>query len=333
MQIGTSIKLFLVEGSPSGLVTAGIGQWTGQAIVVPRTKVADFSSRPEAQRPGVYVLVGPDPDKEDRERVYVGETEQVLDRLKLHVKDKDFWTKACLFTSSDGSLTKAHVKYLESRLIEVAEARGRGMMENGKASGLPALPEAEVSDMEHFLDRILVLLPVLGFDFTRPRAEVLAAEAGPAEPIFTFTAKGATARAREVEGEFIVLKDSRASAKPAKSWDTYQDLHKELLADGVLTKDPHNGDLYVFTKDYPFKSPSAAGAMVSASNVSGRAVWTLEGSSQSYGEWQDAKIAASEPQAPASEAPAAQSTSAPASASSNGQAVVALATPEPTKVG
>lgn len=105
MSNGASIKLFLVEGSTSGLVTAGIGQWTGQAIVVPRTKVAEFSSRPEAMRPGVYVLVGPDPGKEDRERVYIGETEQVLERLKLHVRDrdKDFWTRACVFTSSDGS--------------------------------------------------------------------------------------------------------------------------------------------------------------------------------------------------------------------------------------
>lgn len=327
MLSGTTIKLFLVEGSPSGLVTAGIGQWTGQAIVVPRTKVADFSSRPEAKRPGVYVLVGPDPDKEDRERVYVGETEQVIDRLKLHVKDKDFWTRACLFTSSDGSLTKAHVKYLESRLIEVAKDRGRGAMENGKASALPALPEADVSDMEHFLERILVLLPVLGFDFTRRTAEVLAATADPAEPTFTYSAKGATARAREVDGEFVVLKGSSASARPAKSWDTYRDLHKELLADGVLVQDPANADLYTFTRDYPFKSPSAAGTIVSASTVSGRAVWILEGAEQTYGQWQDAKIAAFEAQAPAAEAALASAV-----VTSNGPALAAPAIPEPSHV-
>ena len=298
MHIGTSIKLFLTEGSPSGLVTAGIGQWTGQAIVIPRAKMASFSARPDAQRPGVYVLVGPDPGKDDRERVYIGEGELVLDRLKAHDREKDFWTKACAFTSSDESLTKAHVKYLESRLIEIAEDRGRAALENGKASGLPALPEADVSDMEQFLERVLVLLPVLGFDFTRPRAEILAASADTTAPTFTYTVKGATARAREVDGEFVVLKDSQASAKPAKSWDTYQDLHKTLMEDDVLVLDPQNAELYVFSKDYPFKSTSAAGSIVSASNVSGRGVWKLDGSDQTYGDWQDAKIEASEVHAP-----------------------------------
>ncbi|MEM6673467.1 MAG: GIY-YIG nuclease family protein [Planctomycetota bacterium] len=294
MQIGTSIKLFLVEGSPSGLVTAGIGQWTGQATVIPRAKMASFSARDEALRPGVYVLVGPDPGKDDHERVYVGEAEQVLDRLKMHVREKDFWTKACVFTSSDGSLTKAHAKFLESRLIQVAEDRGRATMENGKASALPARPEADVSDMEHFLDRVLVLLPVLGFDFARPRAEVLAAEAGSSEPTFEYTVKGATARAREVDGEFIVLKGSSASAKPAKSWDTYRNLHRELVDDGVLTLDPQNNELYTFTQDYPFKSPSAAGTVVGASTVSGRSAWKLSSTGESYGDWQDARINSSE---------------------------------------
>ena len=240
MPSGTNIRLFLVEGSPSGLVTAGIGQWTGQAVVVPRAKMDGFSARPDAQRPGVYLLVGPDPEKEDRERVYVGEAEQVLDRLKNHVREKEFWTKACVFTSSDSSLTKAHVKYLESRLIQVGQENGRAAMENARSSELPALPEADVSDMEQFLERVLVLLPVLGFDFTRPRAEILAASADTTAPTFAYTVKGATARAREVDGEFVVLKDSQASAKPAKSWDTYQDLHKTLTKDKVLVLDPQN---------------------------------------------------------------------------------------------
>ncbi|MEM9405156.1 MAG: GIY-YIG nuclease family protein [Acidobacteriota bacterium] len=305
MPSGTSINLFLVEGSPTGLVTAGIGQWTGQATVVPKAKVAKFSKRDEAQRPGVYVLVGPDPSREDRERVYVGEGELVLDRLKLHVREKDFWTRACVFTSSDGRLTKAHVKYLESRLIQVAEERGRAAMENGKASTLPALPEADRSDMDHFVERVLVLLPVLGFDFSRPRAEVLAAEADSTHPTFTYAlpSKGATARAREVDGEFIVLKGSTASAKPANSWDTYQDLHKEMLADGVLVQDPDNADLYTFSRDYTFKSPSAAGSIVAASNVSGPAVWCVEGSAQPYRDWQDAKIEQSEAEASPQEQP------------------------------
>lgn len=297
---GTSIKLFLIDGSPSGMITAGIGQWTGQALVVPRARLDGFSRRPEAQRAGVYVLVGPDPEKDDRELVYVGEGEQVLARLKEHVRNKDFWTKACVFTSSDDSLTKAHVKYLESRLIQLGEESKRSRLDNGKASDLPRLPEADVSDMEQFLDCVQILLPVLGVTFTRPRPEALAASVESGRLTFTYTVKGATARAVEADGEFVVLKGSRASAKAAKSWDSYQDLYKQLTTDGDLVPDPDNKDLLVFTKDVAFSSPSAAGTIVSASNVSGRVVWKVEGTGQTYGEWQDARISASEAEAPAS---------------------------------
>lgn len=172
-------------------------------------------------------------------------------------------------------------------------------MENGRASALPALPEADSSDMDHFVERVLVLLPVLGFDFTRLRAEVLAAEADSSDPAFVYTlpTKGATARAREVDGEFIVLKNSTASAKPAPSWNSYKKLLDEMLDDGVLVPDPDNEDLYRFSRDYTFKSPSAAGSIVAASNVSGPVVWCVEGSGQTYRDWQDAKIEASEAEA------------------------------------
>jgi hypothetical protein len=329
MPTGTRIELFLVEGSPSGLVTAGVGQWTGQAIVVPRAKLDSFSARPDAQRPGVYVLAGPDPEKADRERIYVGEGETVLDRLKSHVREKDFWTKACVFTSSDSSLTKAHVKYLESRLIQVGNERGRATMENAKASELPKLPEAHVSDMELFIERALVLLPVLGFDFTRPRAEVVAATTAESAkvPTFVFETKGAKALAREVEGQFVVLKGSTASSKPAESWKTYQEVYAQLKADGVLV--PHASDtkLLLFTDDFPFDSPSAAGSIVSGNNVSGRQAWFVENTEQTYGQWQDAKIAASEAQAPASEVSPAAPASVAASASTSSPAPAPEAAP------
>ncbi len=135
----------------------------------------------------------------------------------------------------------------------------------------------------------------MGFDFTRPRAELLAAGAGPSEPTFEYTVKGATTRARELDGEFVVLKGSTASARPANSWDSYRSLHKELIDDGVLTLDPSNAERYIFGDDYPFKNPSAAGAVVGAVNVSGRAAWRVSGTGETYGEWQDANIEASAP--------------------------------------
>lgn len=51
----------------------------------------------------------------------IGEGDSVVDRIKSHAKDasKDFWTRACLVTSKDMNLTKAHVRYLENRFIDL----------------------------------------------------------------------------------------------------------------------------------------------------------------------------------------------------------------------
>jgi hypothetical protein len=147
--------------------------------------------------------------------------------------------------------------------------------------------------MEQFLAHVEIVLPMLGIYLLRPPPDGRAS-ASPTEPGFTYSVKGVVARAREVDGEFVVLKDSRASAKPARSWDTYQDLRAQLIKDGALIPDPSDGSLLWFMRDVAFSSPSAAGSIVSASNVSGRAVWKVEGSEQTYGEWQDTKIAVSE---------------------------------------
>ncbi len=73
---GRSIRMFLVDGSPTGLIIAEIVNWTGKVIVVPRSALVSFLKRREAQNTGVYILSGPDPDDPFRSRVYVGETEE-----------------------------------------------------------------------------------------------------------------------------------------------------------------------------------------------------------------------------------------------------------------
>jgi len=62
MNQGRSIRLFLVDGSPNGLLTAEIMNWTGHALTGPRTKLTELVQRPECSRTGIYFLVGPDPE-------------------------------------------------------------------------------------------------------------------------------------------------------------------------------------------------------------------------------------------------------------------------------
>nr|WP_250148294.1 GIY-YIG nuclease family protein [Halomonas jincaotanensis] len=176
MSQGRSIRLFLVDGTPNGLLTAEIMNWTGHVLTGPRSKLSELVQRPECGRTGIYFLVGPDPENSLRPLVYIDDSDDVGTRLKQHNRPeavsgsgdgKDFWEKVCLITSKDQNLTKAHVKYLESLLIQNAGQVGRCKLINGTAHDYINLPESDRADMAFFVEQIRTVLPVLGLDFLR----------------------------------------------------------------------------------------------------------------------------------------------------------------------
>lgn len=298
MTQGRSIRLFLVDGSPNGLLTAEIMNWTGHALTGPRTRLAELVKRPECSRTGVYFLVGPDPNNAARPLVYIGESDDVAKRLKQHNQPeekggKDFWERVCLITSKDQNLTKAHVKYLESQLIALATASGRCGLKNGTAHEYTILPEADQADMAFFIEQIRTILPVLGFDFLREAAAKPApVETGitPPSPTFELTLPkyNIKARAQEVDGEFIVLAGSKAREKWVGVKGGYEGLFDQLVTDGIMA--PTKGKHCIFTKDHAFSSPSAAAAVISGRSANGRTSWFVEGGKVTYGEWQAQQV-------------------------------------------
>lgn len=306
MTQGRSIRLFLVDGTPNGLLTAEIMNWTGHVLTGPRSKLAELVQRPECARTGVYFLVGPDPDDSLRTRVYIGESDDVAQRLKTHNRPeeaggKDFWERVCLVTSKDQNLTKAHVKYLESKLIGIAASAGRCVLSNGTAHEYAGLPESDRADMAFFLEQIRTVLPVLGFEFLRELSKPSAPVTGDnlptieRSPLFRreVPKEGGYALAQEVDGEFFVLKDSRARSKWGGAPGGYEALFKQLVADGVLVPDPSG--LLRFVDDYAFKSPSAAAAVVAGRSSNGRTAWLVDGTGQTYAAWQDQQLSTLQP--------------------------------------
>lgn len=162
-----TIKLFLVNGDPKRLRTAELSNWTGKAVAGPRSELESVLAREESQKSGVYFLTGNVPES-GKGAVYIGEAECVRDRLKSHL-DKDFWNQVVFFTSKDENLTKAHIRYLEGRLIEQARHAARTIVQNGQSSGA-RLPESDREDMEIFLEKIQQLLPMLSVEVLVPVA-------------------------------------------------------------------------------------------------------------------------------------------------------------------
>jgi len=299
MTQGRSIRLFLVDGSPNGLLTAEIMNWTGHALTGPRTHLSELVKRPECSRTGIYFLVGPDPDNTARPLVYIGESDDVAKRLKQHNQPeekggKDFWERVCLITSKDQNLTKAHVKYLESQLIALATASGRCGLKNGTAHEYINLPEADQADMAFFIEQIRTILPVLGFDFLREAAAkpdpTETTSTTPPSPTFELTLPrhNINAQAQEVGSDFIVLAGSQARTEWVGTDGGYKGLYDQLITDGVLVEG--EGKFCTFTKDHAFSSPSAAAAVVSGRSTNGRISWFVESSKTTYGEWQAQQV-------------------------------------------
>lgn len=265
-----SLRIFVADGDPDGLRIVDKSNWIGKALLFPRALLPQVKARPELAQTGVYLLLGPRPDGEG-DMVYVGEGDPILPRLQDHQAKKDFWTRAIGFTTTTaGQLNKAHVQFLESRLIALARAAKRMPLDNANQPAEPSLSEADRADMEVFLGHMLGMLPVLGVHAFEQAPKAPAAKAG---PVLTCKGKGVQATGYESSQGFVVRAGSQAAATVTPSFAKLagpSELRADLIKNGVLTVE---GDALKFTQDYVFSAPSAASDIVLGGCTNGRLSW------------------------------------------------------------
>ena len=144
MAYGKSIELFLVNGTADSLTIAELSNWNGKAIKIPRIEVSSCY-REDITQAGVYFLFCKEDDGTDS--VYIGEAENVKERLLQHLRDyqaekeKYYWTTAVIFIGRD--LNKALIRYLENRFVDIVVGKS--------ANGLTSWKNADgitLKDME-----------------------------------------------------------------------------------------------------------------------------------------------------------------------------------------
>jgi len=270
-----TIKIFLIDGEPNGLKTAELSNWIGQAIVIPRNRLKEIRKRLEWNRPAVYFLLGKETEESILPTAYIGEAENLLSRLLEHEGTKDFWQIATAFISKDNALSKAHVKWLESKCVSVAQQVKRYALTNSSSPSAPNLSESDVADMEEFLTNLKLLLSSLGYPILK---DIISVETSDKEnPIFYCTGKGAEAMGRLTDEGFIIYKDSTASKKPSEAVAKKNErTFEKLLKDGYIEE--QSDDLYKFIKDYICNSPSMASDLILGNSTNGWDKWkTKEG--------------------------------------------------------
>lgn len=265
----------MIDGTAYGPRISEIGNWVGKAVYSLRANINSIINRPEFNNPGIYCLKGDPTEEAFDEKIYIGEAENIRTRIKQHLSDpnKDF-KELLFFISKDELLTKTQIKYLESRMVELAINAKTAQIENGNLPSLPTLHEADISDMEYFLEQIKLILPVMGFNFMISSTvvkNIYQAENKEKNIEYYIKTKSFFAKMIETNQGYIIEKGSEAKKTLSKSCtDTYRKMRRKLLETEILIEFK---DKLIFNEDTVFNSPSAASNMVLGRNSNGFTEW------------------------------------------------------------
>jgi hypothetical protein len=280
---GKSINLFLMDGEPNGRIKCTLANWTGIAYKIPRTSLDLCKERNDLKQSGVYFLFGTS-DQTGNNIVYIGQAgarkngEGLLYRLQEHKRnpDKDYWTEAVVFTTSNNSFGPTEISYLENRFCGLALAAKRYEVNNGNDPTQGNITEEKESELEEFVDYARIVMGTLGHRVFEPLVAVSPVSiAGDypvvEEPLLYFENTNAKATGRRTSEGFVVLKGSILSQKIAKSCPEVAIKARKKYSDKI---DASN----TLTEDVLLSSPSAAAAFVGGSSLSGNEMWrTKEG--------------------------------------------------------
>lgn len=261
---GKTIQIFLPDGNPRSVKIAEITSRTIQAMLIPRSKLDYAASRDELNNVGIYFLIG-NPDEESKALLYVGEAEVCLTRLKQQNKTKDFWNLALVIISKTQYFTKTHIKFLEWYCYKEAEKVGRYSLENPTIPTKPFVHESMEADLLDNFETIKILVSTLGYpifdQIKKPEKK----------DILVCKGKEASAEGEYTEDGLIVFAGSKCNLKESKTagpWVT--GMRKKLIESGILVQD---ANVYKFTLDHIFSSPSAAAATILARRANGWTEW------------------------------------------------------------
>lgn len=280
MARGKSINLFLVDGKPNGLIKCTLANWTGISYRIPRTKVEDCSGREELSQTGVYFLFGTS-EEDEKDMVYVGQAgvrkngEGLLNRLIEHKRspEKDYWTEAVVFTTTNNSFGPTEISYLESRFCFMAKKADRYEVKNGNEPTPGNITEEKKSELEEFIEYAQIIMGTLGhkvFEELSRSNNANDVKESEERSIFYMNRKSRKsgiqieASCEQTNEGFVVLKGSKIELKDSESIPKMVKQKREqasINSEGVLQE------------NILLKSPSYAAGFVVGGHANGLEEW------------------------------------------------------------
>lgn len=272
MSRGKTIQIYLTDGEPTGIRTAELTTSISKAVIIPRKRLSEASSRSELTQAGLYFLFENQGQGSDS-RVYIGQSLNCLKRLKEHNSDgkKDYWNLAVAFITKDNSFTPTHLSYLEHMAITKAKEARRYPVENVVQPANFAISESMESECEDHFDVIKVLLGTLGLPVFKRLSQSEPTEEAQ-DQVFKLEKRGANARGMMVDEGFLILAGSTGQLEVTNSYDPGKlELRNRLIEQGVLLVER---DCIQFTQDFLMGTPSGAAMLVCGRSTNGWTAWT-----------------------------------------------------------
>ena len=271
-----------MDGSATGRIKCTLANWTGLAFKIPRTELDSCRERNDLKQSGVYFLFGTS-DETGKSVVYIGQAgsrkkgEGILSRLLEHKRnpEKEYWTEAVIFTTSNDSFGATEISYLENRFCNMAIDAKRYKVKNGNDPALGHITEEKESELEEFIDYAKIVMGTLGHKvfetlIKEKKTDSVPEQQSDDEKILFFKKKIrksgliTEAKCKQTEEGFVVLKGSMINTIDSNSIPPGV---KKARNNAVID---NNG---ILQENVLFQSPSYAAAFVNGRNTNGLTAW------------------------------------------------------------
>lgn len=284
--LGKNIKLYIRGEKYKQLKSAELSNWTGKGFIGKRLHLKVMDQMDEVHVPGVYFLLNKSQDQ-IKQSLYIGEADDVANRLLNHKQNKDWWEEFIIFISKDSNLNKAHVRYLEKRLYDIASSNYALIdLKNENTPTGSKLPESDIDEMEAYLENLLFMINQLqlfnmsainvsleNFESNNDNVDVY--ELKLTKDRVNSAGESLKAYLRPLkDGNYLLLKGSYVESIPRDSFKkhNYYKLWEELRLK-KLFKETEINEVLMTVADIPFNSSSAAGAIVKCRSTNGPKSW------------------------------------------------------------
>lgn len=283
MARGKTIQLYLMDSVPKGRIKCTLANWTGIAYKIPRTELEKAKSIDYLKQSGVYFLFSTS-DETQENIVYIGQAgtrkngEGILNRLQEHKRnpDKDYWTEAVAFTTTNNTFGPTEISYLENQFTKLAIDSKRYIVKNSNEPSLGHVTEEKESELEEYIDYAKIVIGALGYQIFEPiieSPEIITTVLAPTpEPLLSLILKQGKkekiiAQGKQTNEGFVIIKGSNIKSSTVKSVPTkaLKDRERANLDDN-----------FVLLEDMLFNSPSSAASFVTGYAINGKDAWKDE---------------------------------------------------------